>query len=721
MVARALAASLAPRRASDPAPDWLDEAQADAFRLLLAAVRTDGAVLCADPVGSGKTFVSLAVARGLGVDRPACLVPAALVPQWKEVADRLGIQAVVWSHAQLSRGRLPRATPSFVIVDESHHFRHPGIRRYRTLAPWLVGRRVLLLSATPIVNRSSDLFHQLHLGLRDDALGDDGAPSLRRAFARQDVPASLGRFVIQRLTAVTAPPTRYRSEVLESGGAALLDVLDRLALSSRPEIAALLRTVFCRALSSSTSALLASMRRYRHLLLHARDARAAGRPMDRRSLRLLVGDSDSQLVLWPLLPAAASDHELVLDDLDVVEALMAEAARFRDAPDPKSDRLADLLRDRIPTLVFVAARETITYLRRRLPDRWLAWCTGRRSGLGTHPLPRNDVLNWFRPDVFAPAGETPGRPRTLLTTDVAAEGLNLQGAGRVVHYDLPWTDVRLSQRDGRAVRRGSPWGEVEVVRFLPGPRVEARLRQLPLLRAKAALPVGHGLGEGGRSRWRWRRDIAGELTGAGVEGVAAADSDRSGVLAGLAFERDGARIASMVFHWEEASGWSAEPGPVERRLREGCSAGTLEPPPPAVVRQVLTSLAPCLRRALRDASTARISGVPQPAAAAQLGRRLRTLASEAARRRDEALLTSLERALRFCTCGHTAGEAMLLDRLALEDDQALLAALPGLPDPGPPTAALRPRLTGLIFFGRDTDWTACVGDPAGRCAPRARG
>ncbi|MBI3746094.1 MAG: hypothetical protein HY264_06140 [Chloroflexi bacterium] len=43
---------------------------------------------------------------------------------------------------------------------------------------------------------------------------------------------------------------------------------------------------------------------------------------------------------------------------------------------------------------------------------------------------------------------------TLLASDVAAEGLNLQRAGRIVHYDLPWTAVRLEQRDGRALRQG---------------------------------------------------------------------------------------------------------------------------------------------------------------------------------------------------------------------------------------------------------------------------
>ena len=65
-----------------------------------------------------------------------------------------------------------------VIIDESHHFRNPLTRRYSTVAPWLVGRRALLLTATPVVNRLDDLAAQLRLAIRDDALAASGIGSL---------------------------------------------------------------------------------------------------------------------------------------------------------------------------------------------------------------------------------------------------------------------------------------------------------------------------------------------------------------------------------------------------------------------------------------------------------------------------------------------------------------------------------------------------------------
>jgi hypothetical protein len=45
---------------------------------------------------------------------------------------------------------------------------------------------------------------------------------------------------------------------------------------------------------------------------------------------------------------------------------------------------------------------------------------------------------------------------TILTTDVLAEGVNLQECGVVVHYDLPWNPTKLIQRNGRIDRRLNP-------------------------------------------------------------------------------------------------------------------------------------------------------------------------------------------------------------------------------------------------------------------------
>src|SRR5258708_7488940 len=60
-----------------------------------------------------------------------------------------------------------------------------------------------------------------------------------------------------------------------------------------------------------------------------------------------------------------------------------------------------------------------------------------------------------------------GRVDILIATDLAAEGLNLQRAGAVIHYDLPWNPVKLDQRNGRAHRIGQRRDRVRAIYFVP--------------------------------------------------------------------------------------------------------------------------------------------------------------------------------------------------------------------------------------------------------------
>ena len=139
-VARALARSLLPAESGRPRRPGCCPARPEAFDECWRRSTGYGGALLADPVGSGKTYVALAVAAALR-RTAVCLVPAMLAPQWAAVARRLGVQVEIGTHQQASRGRLPEVRAGLVIIDESHHFRNPRTRRYGHVAPWLVGRR----------------------------------------------------------------------------------------------------------------------------------------------------------------------------------------------------------------------------------------------------------------------------------------------------------------------------------------------------------------------------------------------------------------------------------------------------------------------------------------------------------------------------------------------------------------------------------------------------
>ena len=55
----------------------------------------------------------------------------------------------------------------------------------------------------------------------------------------------------------------------------------------------------------------------------------------------------------------------------------------------------------------------------------------------------------------------------LISTDVLAEGLNLQDCDKIINYDLHWNPVKLIQRFGRIDRIGSVNDEIFGYNFLP--------------------------------------------------------------------------------------------------------------------------------------------------------------------------------------------------------------------------------------------------------------
>ncbi|HET9293625.1 MAG TPA: helicase-related protein [Gemmatimonadales bacterium] len=701
-VARAMAQLVGPPEAPDAAPPWLRPEQVQAFRQALAVLRRHRACLCAAPVGTGKTYIALAVAGAWGF-RTTCIVPAALMDQWRHTARRLNIDLDLWSHERVSRGAVPTGEPCLVIVDESHQFRNPATKRYRTLAPWLLGRALLLLTGTPAVNRTADLFHQLHLGLRDDALSLEGVASLRLALGAGNAPSALASVIVTSGGTLAKPGGRHTSETPRCGTVPLLPALDTLALSSDPAIAALVRLVLLRSAASSPAALLTTLRRYQALLAHARDARTAGRPLNRRALLQFTRGAAAQLVFWELLAPVLDGSELVAGDLAQLDLLLPRAARLSGRKDGKASRLLELLEDRATTIVFTGARETIGYLRRHLGDPWLAWCTGSRAGIGRTELPRADVLRWFRPGRLADQRHTlPGAPRTLVTTDVAAEGLDLQAAARVVHYDLPWTAIRLDQRDGRAVRLGSPHAEVEVIRFEPTRAIERRLRILDRLGIKALLPSRLGLASGARDAWRWRSELTGAIGGGPASnGTARVRSSSCGCLVGIALVGPDDRHSGFVV-WRDAAGrWTDEPRVIEGRIAEASLATEVAAIGSDTPIRPPADLAELVRARLRVALQPGFLGTPASEAGRRLITRLRRLAGHGIRARDAALTSIIQAALRFAAGGHTAGEEMLVENLLALDDAGLQSRIHGLPAANPPPTLLVPQLVGIILFEAD--------------------
>jgi hypothetical protein len=447
-------------------PHYLYPAQHDSWRRTVAALRQWNGALLAEPVGSGKTWLALAVAQTVGTTAVA-VVPAILQRQWLDTAARVGIALEVHSHERVSRGLLPKTSSGLIVIDEAHRFRNLTTRRAITIAPWLTGRQVLLLTGTPLVNRRRDIVALLQLMLSDDALRLDGIASLRALAGWVTPPIALRRVVIR---SQGDRPIGIIKAVLHPGPVevqrcqAAIEAVARLALGSDPGTRRLITSVLLDAAASSAAAWRESLQRYRALLLQARDSGG----FSRRALRQFAGEALDQLVMWPLLPPDSAGDRPPIEDLKVVTEILAERWSDRAWLEDLTSRL-----DGTVTICFCRHVATAISLARHLGDQ-VAWIIGQRAGIGLHGMARDVVLAAFGPGRSNWQARR-NLPTILVTTEVASEGLDLQSAGRVVHVDLPWTSVRIDQRDGRVRRLGQARVTVESWRRMPATCIEAAL------------------------------------------------------------------------------------------------------------------------------------------------------------------------------------------------------------------------------------------------------
>ena len=99
------------------------------------------------------------------------------------------------------------------------------------------------------------------------------------------------------------------------------------------------------------------------------------------------------------------------------------------------------------------------------------------SGSGdTGDVSRQNAVQGFAPiSMEAPLGEDADIYDLMISTDVLAEGVNLQQCRNIINYDMPWNPMRLVQRHGRIDRIGSPHTEVFMRTIFPADQLDRLL------------------------------------------------------------------------------------------------------------------------------------------------------------------------------------------------------------------------------------------------------
>lgn len=449
----------------------LAEHQEAAVALARERLRRYRGLLLADDVGLGKSFV--AAVLGAEFQREGSdvewIVPAPLVEQWRATLDAFGVRARIVTHASIRNDPFvpDPGRERFVVVDEAHAFRNPLTQRYDALARRTVAARVVLVTATPFCNSSRDLHALLSLIVADDALAGRGVPSIDAAFERRDrdaIDIVLSELMIRRGREVLDDALRFGSIVRrvvrfspfegEGNAGRLIDALQFPLVGG----AALLRRFLRRRLESSEAALLESIRRQVRFYQRALESLAGGRALTKRDYRRLFGHEEDreafqQVLFWECWAGGGEDRVSPA----AIHAEMARLAALRQcverSPRGKEALLLKLCSEtREPLLIFTSSSATARSIAAALqPVRRCGVVTSRER------TKSEALFRAFRD----------GRLDALVATDLASEGLDLQRAGAVIHYDIPWNPVRLDQRNGRAMRIGQKRRSIEAFYFLP--------------------------------------------------------------------------------------------------------------------------------------------------------------------------------------------------------------------------------------------------------------
>mgnify|MGYP004583733319 FL=1 len=127
-------------------------------------------VFISDVVGLGKTYICAMLANAFPrATHKLFICPPVLVSYWEDVLKEFDVaRCTVVSLGKLDRliqeNNIDKYT--YVFIDEAHRFRNSNTENYTNLHQICRGKKVVLISATPINNYNSDIENQIYLRRR---------------------------------------------------------------------------------------------------------------------------------------------------------------------------------------------------------------------------------------------------------------------------------------------------------------------------------------------------------------------------------------------------------------------------------------------------------------------------------------------------------------------------------------------------------------------------
>lgn len=223
-------------------------------------------------------------------------------------------------------------------------------------------------------------------------------------------------------------------------------------------------TVYRRRATSSPFALERSLRKRKSVLRRLLEGKATDWYLspDEAPEALDMDELPEDEVSGKISMALPPHPEQARAELEEVEKLLGEIERV--STDSKLNYFFDVLKSLTSegrrVLVFSEYKDTVEYLRDNLVS-YYGQTLGCFTGDGGQRWDGAKWRNVSKGEITSALEK--GELNVLVCTDAASEGLNLQAAGALINYDLPWNPAKVEQRIGRIDRIGQKHPEVLIV------------------------------------------------------------------------------------------------------------------------------------------------------------------------------------------------------------------------------------------------------------------
>lgn len=139
--------------------------QIDAIKNGINGIMNFNGILISDVVGLGKSIIASAIAKNLllkeKVNEVVIICPPKIIDSWESYNNEFQIKAKVFSMGLLEKVLeyvQNHKANRLVIVDEAHRFVNSRTYSYDMITKICFGNKVMLLTATPMHNTTSDIF-----------------------------------------------------------------------------------------------------------------------------------------------------------------------------------------------------------------------------------------------------------------------------------------------------------------------------------------------------------------------------------------------------------------------------------------------------------------------------------------------------------------------------------------------------------------------------------